>query len=70
MTGWWREFRSRFGRKPPVICTTIDGTDYSVTEWARKQAAANLKADLAKREAVERMIGADAARERYPEAFE
>jgi hypothetical protein len=70
MTSWWQQFRSRFGRKPPpVIRTTIDGVEMSVTESARRQAAINLRLDPAKRAKVEEMIGEAKARANYPEAY-
>ena len=55
------------GRKPPVIPVMIDGQAHSVTEWARRQAAANMAADPALRAKIIEMIGEKAARERYPE---
>ena len=60
---WWQQFKSRFGKRPPVIMTEWG----AVTEGARKQAAMNLKEDIVKRVRVIEMIGLDEAKRRYPE---
>lgn len=68
---WWQRMRARLGRRPhPVIRTVVDGVEMSVTESARRQAAANLRLDPAKRAEVERMIGHERARANYPEAYD
>lgn len=75
---WWQQMRARFGRKPPVIRTVVDGQPMEVTEWARSQAASNMRHDHAKRDEVERMlvaqygdkeVGRAEMRRRYPESF-
>ena len=65
-TMWWQKFKSRFGKRPPVIHTEWG----AVTEGARKQAAMNLRDDPEKRAKVEEMVGVEEARRRYPEAYE
>ena len=67
----WSQLKQRFGRhRPPVIPVVIDGQAHTVSEPARRQAAANMKVDPVKRAEVERMIGAAEARRRYPEAYD
>jgi hypothetical protein len=62
---WWQQFKSRFGKRPPVIMTEWG----PVTEGARRQAALNLRDDPEKRAKVEEMVGVEEARRRYPEAY-
>lgn len=64
---FWQRLKLRFGKRPPVIPTMYGAP---VPEWARKQAAENMKRDASKRHDVEMLIGKQLARERYPEAFE
>ncbi len=78
---WFSDLRRRWGRKqePPVITTIIDGERLVVTEWARSQAASNMRHDRAKRNAVEQLVIAECQgdkergraemRRRYPESF-
>lgn len=66
---WWQQLRSRFGRRPPVIRTMVDGVELSVTESARRQASANMAADPSLRAKIVEMVGEDEARRRYPEAW-
>ena len=77
---WFGDLRARWRKRkgPPVIKTMIDGTEYEVSEVARRQAATNMALDHAKRNAVERLLqdqlgeerGKSEMRRRYPEAFE
>jgi hypothetical protein len=63
---WWEQFKTRFGKRPPVIMTEWG----AVTEGARKQAALNLRDDPVKRAKVEEMVGVEEARRRFPEAYQ
>ena len=74
---WWTDLRARFARPKPLrIVTVIDGEEHTVTEWARRQAAANMQLDPERRRQVEELLdrqypgqGKRVARERYPEAY-
>jgi hypothetical protein len=60
----WQKFKSRFGKRPPVIHTEWG----DVTEGCRKQAAMNFRDDPEKRAKAIEMIGIDECKRRYPEA--
>ena len=71
---WIDNLRRRRAAKPPVINTPFG----PVTEWARQQAAENMRQDSIVRSAVEAMLirecgseeaGMAEARRRYPEAY-
>ena len=51
--------------KPILIPTDFGGP---VTEWARRQAAENMRLNHPMRDKVVELIGLDKAKERYPEA--
>ena len=51
---------------PPVIYTP----EGPVTEWARRQAAENMRLNPAKKIEVEKLIGETESRRRYPEAYD
>jgi hypothetical protein len=67
-------------RRVPKPSAPVIMTDYgAVTEWARKQAAENMRANPDAKTSVERLlidkygsvdVGMQVARERYPEAYE
>jgi hypothetical protein len=63
---WWQQFKSRFGKRPPVIMTEWG----PVTESPRRQAAENMKNDPVLRAKIEQMCGEKEARRRFPEAYE
>lgn len=52
---------------PPVI---YGPGGQPTSEWARRQAAENIKNDPALKAKIENMVGMDEARRRYPEAYQ
>ena len=74
---WWTRLRNRWGKRPPPVITTyIDGKEHEVTEWARHQAAMNMRGDSEIKERVVAYlkqqygdeVGLAEAKRRYPEA--
>lgn len=70
-----RRFIDKLRNRPPRIDTPWGQT----TEWARKQAAINMRLDHAKRDAVEAMLaeemgsveaGIKESKRRFPEAYD
>jgi hypothetical protein len=70
-----RNLMRRLRRPAPPVITSEHGV---TTEWCRKQAALNMRADHAKRDAVERLLaeqlgsedaGVRASMRQFPEAY-
>lgn len=76
---FYSRLRQRWGRrKPPTLTAYVDGKEHPVTEWARAQAAVNMRLKPEIKAGVERMLkeqygeemGMKEARRRYPEAYQ
>ena len=65
-------------RKPPTLTAYVDGKEHPVTEWARAQAAANMRLKPEIKAGVVKMLqdqygeeeGLRIAKYRYPEAWD
>lgn len=70
IAAWIRQRKlKKIWRNPPQIWTYVDGQRETVSEGARRQAAANLSVDPVKLAQVIELIGEAETRRRYPEVY-